>query len=120
MPGLERLAQFEVHAAARDGAEEREAELEVRREPVGLQRVAAAPQVGQHIVEVLRDEVRQHEAVVQLRAPADERLIVRRFPEPRDQRPQQQLLREAHPRVRRHLEGAQLDQPQPAAAAVGT
>ena len=40
-------------------------------------------------------------------------------PEARDQRPQQQLLRQAHPRVRRHLEGAQLEQALPAAGALG-
>ena len=60
--------------------------------------------------------MRQHEAIVQLRAPADERLIVGRLPEPRDERAQQQLLRQAHARVRRHLERAQLHQPLPAAA----
>ena len=119
VPRLERLTQFEVHAPARDGPEQRKPEFEVRREPLGLERVPAAPQVGDDIVEILRDEMRQHEAVVQLRAPADERLIERRLPEPRDERAQQQLLRQAHARVRRHLEGAQLHQPQPAAAAVG-
>ena len=46
-------------------------------------------------------------------------VVVRLLPEPRHQRPQQQLLREAHPRVRRHLERAELDQPQPAGRRVG-
>ena len=75
-------------------------------------------QVGEHVVEVLLDEVRQHEAIVQLGAPADQRGLVRRLPEPGDQRAHEQLLREAHARVRRHLERAQLDQAQPAAAAL--
>ena len=63
--------------------------------------------------------MRQHEPIVQLRVPAHERPVVRRLPEPGDERPQQQLLRQAHPGVRRHLERAQLHQPLPAAARVG-
>ena len=46
-------------------------------------------------------------------------LAIGLLPEPGDQRAQQQLLREAHPRVRRHLEGAELDQAEPAGRAVG-
>ena len=73
-----------------------------------------------HVVEVLPDEVRQHEAVVQLGAPARQaRRPVRLAPEARDQRAQQQLLREAHARVRRHLEGAHLEQAEAAGRAVG-
>ncbi len=44
---------------------------------------------------------------------------LRLLPEPGDQRAQQQLLRQAHPRMRRHLERAELDQAQPAGRAVG-
>ena len=40
-------------------------------------------------------------------------------PEARDQRTQHELLREAHALVRRHLEGAHLEQAQPAGVAVG-
>ena len=119
VPRLERLAQLDVHAAARDGAAEGEPELQMRREPRGLERVSAAPQVGHDVVEILRYEVRQHEAVVELGAPAGERQIVGRLPERRDERPQQELLGQAHAPVRGHLERAQLHQPQPAAARVG-
>ena len=38
VPRLERLPQLHMHAASRDRAVQREAELEVRREPLGLQR----------------------------------------------------------------------------------
>ena len=121
MPGLERLAQLEFDAARGEVAVLREAELEMRREPFDLQR--DSPQrvlLGEHVREVLLDEVRQHEAIVQLGAPAREpRRRVRRLPEARDQRAQQQLLREAHARVRRHLERAQLQQAEPAGRAVG-
>ena len=58
--------------------------------------------------------MRQHEAIVQRRVPVDQSSRVRRLPEPRDERPQQQLLRQAHPRVRRHFERAELDQAQAA------
>ena len=60
----------------------------------------------------------QHEAVVQRRSPAHELLAIWLFPEHRDQRAQQQLLREAHARVRRHFERAELDQAEPAGRAV--
>ena len=52
-------------------------------------------------------------------APADQRSPVGLLPEPRDERPHEQLLREAHPGVRRHLERAELDEPQPACRAIG-
>ena len=44
---------------------------------------------------------------------------VRLLPEARDQRAQQQELHEAHAGVRRHLEGAQLDETEPAGRPVG-
>ena len=91
----------------------------MRREPVALEREAVAPQLVEHVVEVVPDEVRQHEAIVQLGAPARQRRRVRLAPEARDQRPQQQLLRQAHARVRRHLERAHLEQAAPPRRAVG-
>jgi hypothetical protein len=42
VPGLERVAQFELDALDGEIAVFREAELEVRREPFGLERVAGA------------------------------------------------------------------------------
>ncbi len=63
--------------------------------------------------------MRQHELVVQRRAPAHQRAVERLAPEPGDERAHQQLLREAHPGVRRHLEGAELDEAEPARGAVG-
>jgi hypothetical protein len=63
--------------------------------------------------------MRQHEAVVQRGAPAHQRLLVGLGPEARHQRAQQQHLRQAHARVRRHLEGAELDQPEPPEAESG-
>ena len=57
--------------------------------------------------------MRQHEPVVQRRAPAHQLLPVRLLPEHGDQRAHQQLLRQAHARMRRHLERAELDEAKP-------
>ena len=63
--------------------------------------------------------MRQHEAVVQRRAPADRRAALRLAPEPGDQRAQQQLLGETHARVGRHFERAEFDEAEPPRRAVG-
>ena len=63
--------------------------------------------------------MRQHEAVVQRGAPAHEFALLRLAPELCDQSPDQQLLRERHARVRRHLERTEFDQPEPAGRAIG-
>ena len=73
VPGLECLPQLHVHTAPRDRTVRRESEFQMRREPLGLQRLAGALQVVQYIVEILGDEVGQHEAIVQLGAPPRER-----------------------------------------------
>ena len=101
-----------------DVAVQREAELEVRGEPRGLHRVPGLGQFSEDVVEVERDHRRQQEAVVQFRAPPRKPRGVRRAPEPRDQRAQQQLLRQAHLPVRRHLERAHLEQAQSTARPV--
>ena len=73
VPRLERLAQLQVHAGRRHRARERESEFLVRREPVRPHVVAGGAKVVEHAGKVFRDEMRQHEAVVQLGAPAHER-----------------------------------------------
>ena len=88
-------------------------------EPNRIERVARAPEVVEHAQKILPDEMRQHEAVVQVRAPAHGRAALRIAPEPRGERAQKQLLGEAHARVRRHLEGAELDKPETPRHAVG-
>jgi hypothetical protein len=67
-------------------------------------------EIAQDVEEILPDEMRQHEAVMQHRAPAGQLAADRRLPEPRDDRADQHLLGEAHARMRRHLEAAELDQ----------
>ena len=61
--------------------------------------------------------MRQHPAVVNVRAPAHETVFVWLLPELRDEPAQQQMLREAHLRVRRHFKRAHLDETEPARAA---
>ena len=109
MPRLERLTQRQVNRACRQLTSQRKPELEVRREPIGGQLVAGAPELLDHIVEVERDEVREHEPIVQLGAPARQAGGVRLAPETRDQGTDQQLLRDAHASVGRHLEGPHLE-----------
>jgi hypothetical protein len=123
MPRLQRAGQRELHAGDRTLADAREAEGEVRREPGRVEGEASMLQVGDHVVEIHAVEGRQQEGVVHCGAPTREArrtpTLVRRAPEPGDQRAQQQLLREAHARMRRHLEGAQLEQAEAPGAAVG-
>ena len=120
VPRFEREAQFDVDAGGIEVAEQREAEVQVRREPARRHRIAVLAELGQHAAEILLDEMRQHEAVVQLGAPALQSCRpVRGTPEARHQRTHQELLGEAHARMRRHLEGTQFEQAQPAGRAVG-
>ena len=65
------------------------------------------------------DEVRQQEAIVELRPPANELRAIGSLPNTGDNGADQKLLRQAHARIGRHLEAAELDQPEPARAAVG-
>ena len=104
VPRLDRLPQFQMNAALLDAAHAREAELEVRREPRFLQGKPGLAHFVKHVLEVLLDEVRQHEAIVQLRAPAHQLRGVGRLPEAGDQAAEQQLLHQTHAGMRRHLE----------------
>jgi hypothetical protein len=104
----------------RNAAVHRETELEMRRKPGAFERIAGRTHLANDVVEVLLDEVRQHEAVVQLGSPAHQSLRrVRRAPEAGDQGPQQQLLGQRHACMRRHFESAHLEQTEAAGRAVG-
>ena len=83
-PGLERHPQLDLDAVVGGAAVERKSELEERRDPRRPKRVVRELRddgrlVGPHVV-------RQEEAVVQRRAPAHERMAVRRLPEAGDER----------------------------------
>src|SRR5207302_8277941 len=72
-PGLQRLAQLERYSLPLHRTPDREAELEVGQEPARIERHARARQLVDDALEVRPDEMRQHEAVVQRRAPTHQR-----------------------------------------------
>ena len=113
------LSWIDADALGLHLAAEREAELGLRLEPARIHLEAMFGEVTQYVEEILPDEMRQHELVMQLGAPADQGRAIGRLPEPRDQGAQQQLLGEAHLRVRRHFERAELDQSEPPRRPVG-
>ena len=80
MPGFERLTQLELDALVIDLTAEREAEFALRLVPFGAEGEAVRPQVRQHFEEILPDEMRQHEPVVQRRSPARQRPVQRIAP----------------------------------------
>ncbi len=111
MPRLQGLPQLDFGAERGEVPILGETELEVRREPLRLESKACLVQLRHDIGKILFDEMRQHEPVVQFGAPSGQALgRVWRAPEAGQQRPQQQLLRQAHLRVRRHFESPQLQQ----------
>src|SRR5947209_1127469 len=110
MPGLERLTDFELHAAMLDRAAERKAELALRFEPNGIEFVTRVAEIAEDAEKILPDEMRQHEAIVQRRSPAHQRAVLRLAPEPGEQRAHKQLLRKAHARIGRHFERAEFDE----------
>ena len=91
----------------------------MRGKPLRLHPVAGKLQIGNHVGEILSHEMRQQIAVVQNRPPAHEGLPIGRPPKPRDQRPNEQLLRQAHASMRRHFEGAKFQQSQSARRCIG-
>ena len=117
VPRFERGAQFDLHIALRQIADARETKFKMRREPLELERITGLAQIADDILEIRFAKMRQHPAVMNVRAPAHEAVCVRLLPEFRDEAAQQEMLREAHPRVRRHFERAHLDEAEPAAAA---
>jgi len=117
MPGLQRRAQLELDVPLLQIPDEREAEFEVRREPFAFERITRLAQIADDILEIGFAEMRQHPAIMDVRAPADQAGPVRLLPELGHQAAQQEMLRQAHARVRRHFKCAHLDQHQPALSA---
>src|SRR5208283_1078418 len=99
-----------MNSMPRDGPDKREAEFEMRREPLRLKFISAFPKLSQNVLPIEPHEMRKHETVVQGGSPTHQFLFTRRAPEMCDQSSKNQLLRDAHPRVRRHLESAHLDE----------
>ena len=91
----------------------------MRRKPAVVKGVPGLAHFCQHVLEIQVNESWQHEAIMQLGAPARGRGPIRRFPEARNQGTQQQLLCAAHVRVGWHLERAQFQQAQATSGRVG-
>src|SRR5216684_224504 len=119
VPRFERGAEFDVNIALLQIADARKAKLEVRCEPICLERKTRLAQIANDIPEIRLAKMREHPTVVNVCAPAQETAGVSLLPEFRDEAAQQEMLRETHPRVRRHFKCAQLDEAEATAAAVG-
>src|SRR5208282_1712517 len=70
MPGFERGAEFELDVALFQVPNPRETEFKMRREPVGLEWITGFAQVADDIAEIRFTKMRQHPAVMNVRAPA--------------------------------------------------
>ena len=120
VPGFEREAHFGMHVLGAEVAQMREAEFKMRCEPFRLDRITGQVHLLDHVAQIGPDEIGQHEAVVQFSTPAlQARWLIRRLPEPCDQGAHQQLLGQAHARMRRHLKGAHFEQAQAAGRTIG-
>ena len=109
VPRLERVAHFQQHRPRLQLSGHRAAQLEEGAVRLGRMRKPALLEEGEDVLEVAPHPGRQEEAVVQLLAPAHQGSPVRLLREGGHQRPHQLGLRHHHARMRRHLEGAQLD-----------
>src|SRR5580765_1995595 len=118
VPRFERGAEFDLQIASLQIADARETKLEVRREPIELERITGVVQIVDDIAEIRLAKVRQHPAVVDVRAPAHEVVGVGLLPEFRDEAAQQEMLREAHLRMWRHFKRPHLDEAEPAVARI--
>src|SRR5262249_17931925 len=108
MPRLERGPQFKPDPAAGHGAGGTKTKNAPGMKTPPIREIDGAAQTLQNVEKVLPNEVRQHESVVQGRTPTYRRAALWLAPEPGDQGAQEQLLRQAHARVRRHFERAEL------------
>src|SRR5687768_1536534 len=99
MPWLKGGAQFDVDVALSKVADARKAKLKMRREPLELKRVSALAQVPDDVAEIVFTKVRQHPTIMDVSAPADERVCIRFTPEPGDKTAQEKMLSQAHASV---------------------
>jgi hypothetical protein len=102
-----------------DRAAKWKTELTLRFEPSRVEGIAAAGEVVQDFEKIAPNEMFEHVAIVQDRAPAHRLGVERRAPKGGDEGAQQQLLGETHARIRRHLERTEFNEPEPAGRTVG-
>src|SRR4051812_15354837 len=58
VPGLDGLAEFDVHVAVREFSHMRKTELEVWRVPSEIERIPARPKLCNHVAEIASHKVR--------------------------------------------------------------
>src|SRR6202012_5959714 len=75
VPWFERRTKFELKIALRKVADDRETKFEVRREPVKLERIFRIAQIADDVLQIRFAEMRQHPAVMNIRAPAHEAVL---------------------------------------------
>src|ERR1019366_5377652 len=109
MPRFERGAEFDLQIALLQCADARKPKFKMRREPVELEQITGLAQVADDIAEIRFAKMRQHPAVMDVRAPAHEIIFVRLLPKLRDEATQYQMLGKTHARLRRHFKRAHLD-----------
>src|SRR6516225_4953598 len=119
MPGFERLPNFQVNVPGIEIADVGKTKFKVRVKPLRLYWVAAVLKILNHITEVTPNKVREHPAVMNLSSPMHEALVVGLLPEPGDKGAQQELLRQTHARVRRHLKRPHFQKAKPACTGLG-
>ena len=117
MPGFQCGTDFHPHITLGKVSDAGETELKLRREPFHLKGIPSLAQVADDLAEIRLAEMRKHPPVVEVGSPAHQLLGVGLFPEGRDQPAQQQVLGQAHLRMRRHLESPHLHEAQPAGRA---
>ena len=119
VPWLERGAQFDLQIALLQIADEGKTKFKMRREPVKFERITGVAQIADDIAKIRFTKMRQHPAVMDVCAPAHEIVFVRLLPKFRDKAAQQEMLGEAHARMRRHFKRAHFHEAKPASSAFG-
>ena len=76
----------------------------MRPEPFELDRETRILEIGDDHRQIGPEVMWEHETIVERGSPAHELLAIGLLPEHHDQRSEQELLRQAHTCVRRHLE----------------
>ena len=81
----------------------------MRGKPFDIEWIAGPADILHDIGQILLDEMGQQPPIRDMAAPADGLFFVGFIPEFRDEAAQQQLLDEAHARMRRHFERAKFE-----------
>src|SRR5688572_8025811 len=86
VPRFECLPYLEIDTALSNSAISWKAKFEVRGKPIFLQPVPVTLKISDDLMEVVSHKMREHESVMEFCAPANQLLLIRRFPKACDQR----------------------------------